>query len=144
MNRREFLYYLLFATMAIFLVGLGTAATWYATPRIQTEWVHRLDVADYPPSEIPYLIRENDHHFWLINIDGKFLALNPVSPDGWDCVHAWNMPNMRFENPCSGSKYALDGSLVESDVALGLETYPIEVDGDTVVVRIPRPGSLLK
>lgn len=144
MNRREFSYYLLLATMVVFLVGLGTAATWYATPRIQTEWVHRLAVADYPPSEIPYSMQREGHYFWLVNRDGAFLALNPVSPDGWGCFHAWNMPNMRFENPCSGSKYGLDGSWVEGDVPLGLGRYLVEVEGDRVVVRIPRPVPLLK
>ena len=41
------------------------------------------------------------------------------------CIYAWNTANDRFECPCHGSKYRLDGRRVESPAPRSLDRFEL-------------------
>jgi hypothetical protein len=73
-----------------------------------------LPLADYPPGETPYFIREGD--FWLVHTPaGQLMAFAATSPDyrpdiGLDaCRFTWAESVGRFVDPCSGDEWGLHG-----------------------------------
>lgn len=141
-NRREFLYYLLFTVIALFSFLLLVLGTWYVTGPGCRRCVH-LALAEYPPADIPYKIIREDVTFWLVHTHEALLALDPHTPDWRRCEYNWESPNSRFVDPCHGSKFALDGALLEGPADQSLDRYRIRVEDSTIVVNLARviPGA---
>ena len=75
-----------------------------------------LSLADYPPSDTPYLMEQGD--FWLVHTpEGQLMAFSPLSPEYAgrvaveECEFAWVEANQRFADPCSGDEWELNGRL---------------------------------
>src|SRR5690348_2146582 len=70
MSRREFLYYIWAASMALFLAEAGGAILWFAVPRFKAGefgGVFELDVTEIPaPDSGP--VSYDAGRFWLVNI----------------------------------------------------------------------------
>jgi hypothetical protein len=70
MSRREFLYYIWAASMALFLAETGGAILWFAVPRFKAGefgGVFELDVAEVPPADSGP-VSYDAGRFWLVNI----------------------------------------------------------------------------
>ncbi|MFP3855363.1 MAG: hypothetical protein ACLFWD_13830, partial [Anaerolineales bacterium] len=70
LSRREFLYYLWGASMAVFMAGMGGATVWFALPRFREGefgGVFSVNV-DQIPSEGAQPADFPDGRFWLVNI----------------------------------------------------------------------------
>jgi cytochrome b6-f complex iron-sulfur subunit len=81
LSRREFLYYLWGASMAVFMAGTGGAVIWFALPRFREgEYggIVNVPVGDVPPPDSPP-VAYPDGRFWLVNIGPKTLA-DPRQP----------------------------------------------------------------
>lgn len=136
--QREASYFLLFGTIILFILMLLGASYWMLLPRDSLPVsIGRVDA--YPPSERPYRIDEIDG--WVVNIDGELLVFHGVATYQWEgsehgtpCLYAWNEPNMRFEDPCWGSKYWLNGTVVESPATRDLDRYAFRVRGGEILV----------
>ena len=141
MTRREVLYYIWAASMALFTAEIGGALLWFALPRfkagefggsftIPVEKIPPPDAAD--PAEFPA------GRLWLINA-GEKIANDPRTPPDYQtaagvialykvcvhlgCLYKWVPVNNRFECPCHGSKYLLNGVRIDGPARRNLDRF---------------------
>lgn len=132
-NRREASYYLLFAVVGLFAFAIIAGLIWYALPRnYPGQYFNAGFVTDYPPSDIPYHLR--DIPGWVVNIDGEIVVFDGRTTHK-PCLYAWNAANLRFEDPCHGSKYRLDGLLLEAPARRDLDRYEYSIQNGELIVH---------
>lgn len=151
MSRREFLYYIWGASIAL-LGAQGTGLlVWFLIPRFREgEFGGRfkVDVSQLPPINAkPQGF--SDGRFWLVNLDTRveegsermYLAPDEAEPivgvaaiykvcTHLGCIYSWVQANNRFECPCHGSKYRLDGRRIESPAPRTLDRFLISAMDD--------------
>jgi cytochrome b6-f complex iron-sulfur subunit len=155
MTRREFLYYIWAASMALFTAQAGGALLWFVYPRFKAGTfggVFELDISEVPPPDSepkPY----SGGRFWLVNIGEK--RVNDAREDAktgnsernqatsparqtpgvkaiymicvhLGCLYQWKPTNDRFECPCHGSKYLATGHRVAGPAARNLDAFVVE------------------
>src|SRR5574341_2155488 len=127
-SRREFLYYVWSASMALVVTGSGGAVLWFATPQFREgefggEFV-------FSPEEIPGTEAAPEDHaqgrFWLINTDDGLLAIYKVCTH-LGCLYKWVPSNTRFECPCHGSKFSREGVYIEGPAPRNLDRMVVRV-----------------
>ena len=149
-SRREFLYYIWGASIALYTAQFSGLLVWFLLPRFREgEFGGRfiLSVDELPdvnaqPANIPA------GRFWLVNLDTRQEnELMKKAPDEAEeivgvlaiykvcthlgCIYAWTAANNRFECPCHGSKYRLDGRRIESPAPRTLDRFRLEfLDAD--------------
>ena len=130
--RREFLYYIWTASLALFAVQFTGLLVWFMLPRFRegefggtfTLPIDTLPDVNAPPFNFP------DGRFWLVNLndenpnelmfeapgDGTIIGAAAIYKvcTHLGCIYAWTPANGRFECPCHGSKYRLDGRRIEA------------------------------
>jgi cytochrome b6-f complex iron-sulfur subunit len=140
MTRREFLYYVWGASMALFMAQSGGALVWFALPRFKEgEFGGKitLDVAAIPgvdtgPKDFP------EGRFWLVNLGPQSVG-DSRQPDDYPategvlaiykvcvhlgCLYKWVPTNNRFECPCHGSKYLANGVRVDGPARRNLDAF---------------------
>ena len=144
MSRREFLFYIWIASLAVFTAEVTGLIIWFAIPRFREgEFGGRFEVL---PTEIPEInvppVNKPAGRFWLVNVDSDqendlmypandepaplkgVLAIYSVCTH-LGCIYAWSEANSRFECPCHGSKYRLDGRRVESPAPRTLDRFKV-------------------
>ena len=156
-TRREFLYYIWGASMAIYAAQFSGLLIWFLLPRFREgEFGGKfiLPVGDIPGvNTAPSNFAEG--RFWLVNLDTTqsntlmYAAEDESEPikgvaaiykvcTHLGCIYAWTEANNRFECPCHGSKYRLDGRRIEAPAPRTLDRFEIEaLDAD----RNPIPGA---
>lgn len=100
------------------------------------EWTEIGSVRDFPPSEVPYPIR--DPEGFLINLDGEllFLSNRPPHPRYHDgCPIFWEVERDRFQDPCGGATFGLDGQFLFGPSPRAMDSYALSVRGDIVWVE---------
>lgn len=65
---------------------------------------------------------------------GNTEVLTAVCPH-LGCEVPWNADEGKFECPCHGSKFAPDGSLLQGPATRGMDTLPIKVQNNELMVR---------
>lgn len=169
-NRREFLYYVMGASIALFSAQATGLIIWYLIPRFREgefggRFLNELTVlpeVNQPPTG------NDDGRFWLVNLDidqpNQFLSLADDSDTKvkgvaaiykvcthLGCIYDWNEASSRFECPCHGSKYRLDGRRIESPAPRDLDRFQVialdaegnelakseEVDGEWMPLVLP-------
>jgi cytochrome b6-f complex iron-sulfur subunit len=142
LTRREFLYYIWGASLALFTVELTGLTIWFLLPRFREGefgGVFKLPVDILPDANAP---PENfaDGRFWLITVnttEPNDLMCETVGDDGeivgaaaiykvcthLGCIYAWVPANDRFECPCHGSKYRLDGRRIQGPAPRNLDRF---------------------
>ena len=150
MSRREFLYYIWGASLALYGAQFTGLLIWFLLPRFRegefggtfTLSVDALPDINTEPVNFP------DGRFWLVNLDstaGNELMYQAQDEDQpikgvaaiykvcthLGCIYAWTPTNNRFECPCHGSKYRLDGRRVEAPAPRSLDRFFVEaLDAD--------------
>lgn len=163
-TRREFLYYIWGASMALYTAQAAGLLVWYLIPRFRegefggtfTLPIEVLPEVNGQPYNYP------DGRFWLVNLDtnnaqGKermwksedesndikgVAAIYKVCTH-LGCIYAWTPSNNRFECPCHGSKYRLDGRRIESPAPRSLDRFKLEAlaeDKSTVLAEAVLEG----
>lgn len=136
-NRREFLFYIWGASMALVMAGTGGAVLWFAFPRFREGefgGVFRipanLPATDAAPQENP------EGRFWLVNTDEGVLAIYKVCTH-LGCLYKWVPSNNRFECPCHGSKFTREGEWIEGPAPRNLDRFVVRVvdDGGSVLAE---------
>lgn len=141
MTRREFLYYIWAASMALFTAELGGAMLWFALPRFKagefggtfTYPISEIPAVDAPPKDYP------DGRFWLVNVGPQRSSDNRQTSTGFEmnpgvaaiykvcvhlgCLYKWVAVNDRFECPCHGSKYLATGTRVGGPATRNLDVF---------------------
>lgn len=150
MSRREFLYYVWGASMALLAAQGSGLLIWFLIPRFREGefgglFPVGLDLVpdvNAPPTNVA------DGRFWLVNLDtnqsnDRMYRANDESEEivgiaaiykvctHLGCIYSWTPSNERFECPCHGSKYRLDGRRVEDPAPRSLDRFKLlALDGD--------------
>jgi cytochrome b6-f complex iron-sulfur subunit len=135
-SRREFLYYIWGASIAL-LLGESTAGLiWFSLPRFKAgEFGGTFTIAgDQIPGEAAPPINIPSGRFWLSTVPNEgFVALYQVCTH-LGCLPKWVPVNNRFECPCHGSKYQKDGHYIEGPAPRSLDRFKTVItftDGST-------------
>jgi len=158
LSRREFLYYLWGASMAVALGGSAGATVWFALPRFRAGefgGVITIPVEDIPPPDSGPI--EFPHgRFWLVNVGLQTLA-DPRQPADYTlqpglkalykvcvhlgCLYKWIPTLDRFECPCHGSKYLKSGARIDGPARRNLDVFVVEaIDADGNVLGRTEPA----
>lgn len=125
---RELCIYLLLIALFTFLGALIWIGFRYSTP--QSKLVLLGNLADFPPNTEPYRVVNEAANVYVVNLGEQLLALDPYTPQSQRCRVLWVAPNHRFEDPCSGAKFALNGGYLEGPAWGHLARYAIQNFGD--------------
>ena len=139
--------------LPVMLLACGAFAAWlfFTTQRPTGVYVGKL--SNFPPSENPYYINVDNDMLFVVNTGTDLVVLDPrfhSSNDIYNCDVKWVPTNGRFEDPCSGAKFAPTGEwldvwyLTKVMEQRGLSHYPVEVRGDELwlTAKVPIPGEL--
>lgn len=124
-SRREFLYYIWGASIVLLLGQTGAALIWFALPRFKAGTLG--GVFAFDPSKVPLPdtppVNEPVGRFWISNTSEGFTALYAVCTH-LGCLPKWVDTNSRFECPCHGSKFELNGKYIEGPAPRSMDRYP--------------------
>lgn len=144
-TRREFLYYIWGASMALFTAEAAGLLVWFLIPRFREGEFGGAFML--PTDVLPEVNGEPfnfpDGRFWLVNLDTtqENERMYRASDESTDikgvaaiykvcthlgCIYNWTAANNRFECPCHGSKYRLDGRRIESPAPRTLDRFKLE------------------
>jgi len=134
-TRREFLYYIWGASIALLLGQVTAGLVWFTFPRFREGEFggvfpfnpEELPSRDAPPTSMPA------GRFHVSNTSNGVLALYGVCTH-LGCLPKWAATNNRFECPCHGSKFNGDGSYIEGPAPRGMDRFRLTVvyaDGST-------------
>ena len=163
MTRREFLYYIWMASLALFTAQTGGAVLWFALPRFKEGefgGAFPIDVGDVPaPDSGPKSY--DDGRFWLVNLGDEDVNDErlPKNASGQldypqkkgvkalykicvhlGCLYKWVPTNNRFECPCHGSKYLTSGVRVDGPARRNLDVFIVQaLDASGNVVDETKP-----
>src|SRR5215470_6101988 len=138
-TRREFLYYIWGASIALILGETTAGIIWFSLPRFRagefggifTVAGEKIPTADQPPLSFPA------GRFWVSNVPNEgLLTLYGVCPH-LGCLPKWVPTNNRFECPCHGSKYQKDGHYIEGPAPRSMDRFLTTItfeDGSTLVM----------
>ena len=132
--RREFLYVLWAGALTAFIAGIVAITYWYVRPHARAVSVANvLDLEAGSP-----ILRDvgGDLVVYLVRINGEIRAWDAASPLS-RCRLIWVGFNQRFEDPCSGAKWCIDGSIADrrfrdATTLVGYETN-LSSDGQVLV-----------
>ena len=154
-SRREFLYYIWGASIALVTAELTGLTIWFLIPRFRAGQFGGQFLIN--PDTLPAINQEpvanNDGRFWLVNLDSnqpnELMYQAEGDPEGGivgvaaiykvcthlGCIYDWNDASERFRCPCHGSKYRLDGRRIESPAPRTLDRFRVialDADGNVL------------
>lgn len=110
LTRREFLYALWAAAFLTLMVGVIAVSYLYLRPH--TEPVSVGNVADLEADDPLFSAVDADRAVYVVQLDGEIKAWDASSPVS-GCRFSWVAFNHRFEEPCSGAKWCIDGTIAD-------------------------------
>ncbi len=127
-SRREFLYYIWGASMLMILGQSTVGIIWFMWPLFKEGefgGIFKLGNADVPamgdePQSFPA------GRFHLTQTQNGVLALYNVCTH-LGCLPKWQAARGRFECPCHGSKYELDGTWIEGPAPRSLDRFELTI-----------------
>jgi len=153
LTRREFLYYLWGASIALSTASVASVIGQIALPRFKPaedcfDFCYVFPVSQLPPPDgAPIKIAHLDRSaFWLAHIGIKdiqdarhpdrtqvqsgLLALDAVCPQS-GCQYEWGKAVEAFICPCDGSSFLKDGSCINGPATHGLNKFIVTImDGN--------------
>ncbi len=145
LNRREVLNYAWAASIALFMAQAGVVTYLFALPRFgegEFGGTFTFDVAAIPPEGDPPS-NNPEAGSWLSETEDGALALYKVCTH-LGCLYKWVDTNFRFECPCHGSKFEIDGTYIEGPAPRDLDRFAMTaLDAEGTVVAESQDGSPL-
>ena len=137
-SRREFLYYIWGASIVLLLGEATAGLIWFMLPRFKEGTFG--GIFNYPPAEVPSAnsapVNVPEGRFWVSNVANEgFIILYAVCTH-LGCLPKWSESNNRFECPCHGSKFQLNGRYIEGPAPRSLDRFRTTLtfeDGTTAV-----------
>ena len=137
-SRREFLYYIWGASIALLLGEATAGLVWFALPRFKEGTFG--GVFSFAPDKVPAAdsapVNVAEGRFWVSQPNAGLVVLYGVCTH-LGCLPKWSETNHRFECPCHGSKYQLDGTYIEGPAPRSLDRFATTLtfeDGSTVTM----------
>lgn len=159
-NRREFLYYIWGASMVLVTAEFTGMLVWFLLPKFRDGQFG--GKFKFPLDKVPGIneppIAVADGRFWIVNLDGStpnrlmYQNKDEATPligvaaiykvcTHLGCIYDWNTANDRFECPCHGSKYRLDGRRIQIPAPRDLDRFKlIAVDANGVELAASETG----
>lgn len=134
-SRREFMFYIWGASIALLIGEVTAGLIWFAFPRFKEGefgGVFPFNPADVPAVGDPPLSIPSGR-FWVSNTERGVYALYGVCTH-LGCLPKWVPSNNRFECPCHGSKYQITGVYITGPAPRGLDRFVMTItysDGGT-------------
>lgn len=149
MQRREFIKWVGVGTLASFLPVVIAACTTenkeqtsaqnstptatsnkgYLTIGTLTELDKNGQILNKQTKDKPVIVIRNPQ-------DSKtVLAVNPTCTHK-GCLVTWKSDEKHFECPCHDSDFATDGKVLKGPATQPLPTYPVKIEGDSILVKI--------
>lgn len=127
-TRREFLFYVWGASMALALGQAGGMLVWFMLPRFREgEFGGIFTLEDITIPELNAApIKNAEGRFWMSYTDAGLVAIYNVCTH-LGCLYAWVPANDRFECPCHGSKYEKDGTYIEGPAPRSLDRFAMTI-----------------
>lgn len=139
-TRREFLYYIWGASMALILGQVSAGLIWFALPRFKEgEFGGTFTLAggEVPPAgSAPNSFPAGRFHVSNVPNEGVVALYGVCTHLG--CLPKWVETNNRFECPCHGSKYQLSGLYIEGPAPRSLDRFLTTItfnDGTTATTN---------
>ncbi len=141
-SRREFLFYIWGASIALLLGEAGAGLVWFMFPRFKegefggtfTFNPDDLPAAGAAPVSVPA------GRFHVTRTEEGLRTLYGVCTH-LGCLPKWVPTNTRFECPCHGSKYQLSGQWIEGPAPRGLDRFIARVTyADGTTAETPSDG----
>jgi cytochrome b6-f complex iron-sulfur subunit len=125
-SRRETLNYLFGASIALALAGSCGGMLWFTQRQLDygAESGRYLVNLETLPVDDGRPVRMDEAHVWLAIVEGGLVAFTALCPKE-TCRVRWSVYNWRFECPCCGSKYQLDGTYIEGPSRRGMDRLPL-------------------
>jgi cytochrome b6-f complex iron-sulfur subunit len=124
----------------LLLGEVSAGILWFALPRFREGefgGIFRLDPAELPEAGIaPLSFPAGRFHVVVTENDGYVTLYGVCTHLG--CLPKWVPLNHRFECPCHGSKYQLDGTYIEGPAPRSLDRFKTTItfaDGSTAVTE---------
>jgi cytochrome b6-f complex iron-sulfur subunit len=158
-SRREFLYYIWGASMALLLAETAGAIVWFALPRFRAGEFGGVFTID--PSTLPQKgqidmakhevitpttpIGVSAGKFWLSLSNEGLLAMSMVCTH-LGCLFKWVPANKRFECPCHGSHFEFNGwkRPNEGPAQRNLDRFAVTVTSPSGTVTTNADGNPVK
>ncbi|MFN8376224.1 MAG: Rieske 2Fe-2S domain-containing protein [Anaerolineae bacterium] len=138
-SRREFLYYIWGASIVLLLGESVAGLVWFMLPRFKEGTfggIFKFDPARLPAVADTVPVSEPAGRFHVSYLSRGIVTLYGVCTH-LGCLPKWVDTNNRFECPCHGSKYQLDGTYIEGPAPRGLDRFVTTVrfkDGSETVM----------
>ncbi|RMF78194.1 MAG: hypothetical protein D6737_15510 [Chloroflexi bacterium] len=138
-SRREFLFYIWGASMALLAGETVAGLFFFLLPRFRAGTfggVFTVSGEDVPPIGADP-VNEPAGRFWMSNTEQGYLSLFQVCTH-LGCLPKWVPTNNRFECPCHGSKFEATGKYIEGPAPRSLDRFPTTIifeDGTTVTTN---------
>ncbi len=144
-SRREFLYYIWGASMALLLGQTSAGLIWFAFPRFKEGEFG--GTFAFNPEELPGMNAAPTSvpagRFHVTRTTEGLRALYGVCTH-LGCLPKWVPTNSRFECPCHGSKFHLSGDWIEGPAPRHLDRFIATVTyADGTTVETPADGGAI-
>lgn len=141
LERRRFMHRMLNMTLGFWaLAGLGGAgyvAGQYVWPRKEMGTTGGESAISFPVSEMKDkgMVKKlvNGEAVGIFTVDGRLHALSLVCTH-LGCLVGFNAEVGEMQCPCHGSRYDINGNVLQGPAPAPLRSYGVRVSGDTVVV----------
>ena len=140
---RDTSLYGLIILIALFFAILAGLSIWSNNPTDEPPVLVSVGkLSDFPVTDDetgearPYRVQlEEPVYVWVANLDGEIQVYSPYATMPWrtehgelGCRYKWSTSTGRFEDPCSGSKYRLDGVIISGPATRDLDYYTVTVE----------------
>jgi menaquinol-cytochrome c reductase iron-sulfur subunit len=148
-SRRGFLKIAIAALtfMSGVVLGLPFIRTIYrSAPVMETGWSEVTKLASLPlnrPTNIRFPTQSEDafirgtvvRSVWVVKHSGTELSVYSPVCTHLGCYFAWNQAAERFECPCHGSVFSVDGKVLDGPAPRPLDKLPYKVEDGTLSVK---------
>lgn len=133
---REMLVWIWLGMLALFFLSAIAMLVVFLFP--QQKVVTLGSINEFPPANVPYKVyvagdKPVGGWLYLVNLDGNLSALDPMTPHITHCLVVWVEVKHRFEDPCSGARFALNGGYLYGPAYSNLSYFPVEINGSGVI-----------
>ncbi len=160
LDRRKFLKYLTLLISAIIAVILSVPILGYffdpVFRRMALVWSEVGPIAQIKENEPTRLsftsnIQEGyfstsvDRSVWVVKANGGLKVFSPICPH-LGCIYSWSDPDSRFECPCHGSIFDLNGTVLGGPAPRPLDTLNYKIENGILYVQYEnfRTGTSIK